>query len=205
MIRTSIAAVTACSIALSLAGCGKDEASPVAAATAATAVGAAAKPATTATAAATSGVDQPAAQKATPTKKLPEKSAAKRDEGKGKKGGDGDKSLDDKSHKAADKTVNATDRKKAEGENPCADLPDGVAECSGDELHFCDDKQHWVLDCGDHMPAAYPDTFSAGTCFETEAHTDCMGAGVASDGVVDFCNSDLSECCDETGDCYLFH
>jgi hypothetical protein len=174
------------------AGCGKDSS--------------AAPAGTSAPAAAPKPSDKPNAKPASDAKKkLPPKTAAKGDKVEGKKGGAGEKKPSAGSHKAADKTINASQRKKVDDQgDPCESLPDGVAECAGDTLFFCDDKELWALDCATLMPAAYPELFSAGTCYETPTLTDCMGAGLAEDGYVDVCTSDLSLCCDDSGDCYTF-
>jgi hypothetical protein len=133
-------------------------------------------------------------------KKLPSASASK---GKvsGKKGGSGSSKPAATSHKASASTVNATQKKKQDGDNPCAELPDGVAECLGDTLLVCDDKALWAIDCNGLMTAVHADLFTGGSCYETDTVTDCFGAGVAEDGVAEACTSDLSLCCDELGNC----
>ena len=184
-------AATLLAVSIVAAGCGKDTSAAPAPSAASTA--AAAKPGDN---------NKPASDT---KKKLPSKTAAKGDKIEGKKGGSGESKPAAGSHKASDKTVNASQRKKVDDPaDPCEKLPDGVAECAGNTLLFCDDKELWSLDCSVLMPAAYPDLFSTGTCYETPTLTDCMGAGVADDGYVDVCTSDLSLCCDDSGDCYAF-
>ena len=143
------------------------------------------------------------AQTGAAKKKLPGAASA-RSKQSGKKGGTGSSRPSTQSHKANAATANATTRRKQDGDNPCLELPDGVAECAGETLLVCDDKELWAIDCGALMTAAHPDLFSGGSCYETDTVTDCFGAGVADDGVAEACTGDLSLCCDEIGNC-AFH
>jgi hypothetical protein len=172
--KLSVVMAVLVATSVAIAGCSKDEKKEASAQT---------------TSASTSG-----------KKKLPSRSASKGKQS-GKKGGAGTDKPNAQSHKASSSTANATQRKKQEGDNPCTDLPDGVAECHGDTLFVCDDKELWAIDCNGLMTAAHPDLFTGGSCYETDTVTDCFGAGVADDGVVEACTSDLSLCCDEVGNC----
>jgi hypothetical protein len=145
-----------------------------------------------------------AAAKADGKKKLPAKTEAKGEKKHGKKGGSGEKPKE-ASHKAGAATQKTEKKTKVEvAENPCANLADGTASC-GDATHLyvCVDKELWQVDCNGLMTAAYPDLFTAGACYETDQVTDCMGVGVAEDGVAEACTSDLSLCCDEEGTCFM--
>jgi hypothetical protein len=134
-------------------------------------------------------------------KKLPKKGSGTA-KAKAKKGGSGDSKPSNSSKKAASATTGAKDKKKVEGDNPCDDAPDGAAECHGSSIYFCADKELYELDCDGLMTAAHPDLFTAGSCYESDDVTDCLGVGVSEDDAVVACTSDLSLCCDEDGGCY---
>jgi hypothetical protein len=178
--------VCAAALLLSIA-CSKDEKKPAASN---------AQPATTSTAAAKKG----------DKKKLPPKTAAKGPTTHGKKGGDGASKPTDKSHKAPQATVSSDKKHKVESaDHPCEHAPDGAAECKGDELHFCAGKELWAVDCNTLMTAVHPELFTSGSCYETDAITDCMGLGPSEDDQTVACSSDLSTCCAEDGTCYVTH
>lgn len=125
--------------------------------------------------------------------------------GKGKKGGDEDDKPSKSSKKASSKTLKSDDKKKPPAsdkvakEHPCDDAPEGAAECHGDTVYFCEDKELYFVDC--HKFAQALD-LTGGTCFETEEETDCMACQVDDDGATECCDFNLTVCCDGNGNCY---
>jgi len=155
--------------------------------------------------ASTTGANGTASAAAKKKGKTPSPANKKADAGKAKKGGDNkDAKPAADSKKAGDKTINAAEKKKADAaetgdKDPCADLPDGTAECHESTILFCKDKAMWQADCNAIAKDAGAES---GACFEAEKETDCMLCGNA-EGVGNVCcDSAMSICCTDAGDCF---
>lgn len=81
----------------------------------------------------------------------------------------------------------------------CSAAPDNVAECDGDKLYYCDDKQLWAVDCN---AEAKQGGVASGGCFEAETFTECLGCDATADGSQACCDFQMTVCCDKDGSCY---
>jgi hypothetical protein len=81
----------------------------------------------------------------------------------------------------------------------CTKLPDNAAECNGNEMFFCDDQKLWVVDCDAEAKFS---GVAGGSCFEGEHFVDCLGCATADDGTQACCDFEMTECCNDQGDCW---
>ena len=81
----------------------------------------------------------------------------------------------------------------------CTKLPDNAAECDGKDMYFCDDQKLWVVDCDAEAKFS---GVSSGSCFEGEHFIDCLGCTTADDGTQACCDFEMTECCNDAGDCW---
>lgn len=81
----------------------------------------------------------------------------------------------------------------------CNAAPDNAAECDGDKLYYCDDKQLWQVDCNTE---AKQGGVASGGCFEAETFTECLGCDATADGSQACCDFEMTVCCDKDGSCY---
>ncbi len=119
-----------------------------------------------------------------------------------KKGGDGSK--DKAPAKDAKKTdeTSAKDKKKVDdaAAGICDDVPDGAAECGGNDVFFCSEKTLYHVDCDAEAKAAGFDL--GGACFETEKDIDCLGCIKMDDNSVVCCSATGNYCCTDDGVCW---
>jgi hypothetical protein len=138
--------------------------------------------------------------------KLPSLDAGK-PAGQGKKGGTNTQPSAS-SQSASGPTTSSQQRTKvdADGDNPCADVPDGKAVCGSDTaLLFCAGQQLYQIDCNALMTSS-EGGFASGACYQTDTKTDCFGCGAAADGS-NLCCAPASSgpwlCCDDSTTCAL--
>lgn len=155
---------------------------------------------------AASGSASAAAKKKDGKKKTPSPANKKADLGKAKKGGDNkDAKPSADSKKAGAATIGAKEKKKADdtqkgGEtDPCAELPDGTAECHDNLVLFCSAKEMYVADCNQ---IATDNGADSGSCFESEKGTDCLLCGAVEGAGVVCCDASNTICCTEAGECF---
>lgn len=118
-----------------------------------------------------------------------------------KKGGSGDTRPSASSAKTSEAATDRQMRKASTVDKvDCTGAGmDNAAECDGDKLYFCDDKQLYYVDCNEESKFA---GLAGGSCFEGEKFIDCLGCDKADDGSTACCDFQLSVCCDEAGNCY---